>query len=288
MAKKKKNIKSRLIHHYRWMLVDDSTREAKFSMRITILNLLLVFAFLTTLLFGLAYAVLKFSPLKTYFIDETITFDQVKSEKEILRLNEKIIAIEDTLSRNNLFIQHLQKVVSGDLKAAEVDSLMSKSTPVLLDDKSLKASAEDSLFRVQIAQEELESLKNSTTTNNLATLYPPVRGIITGKYSISENHLATDIAAPIGESVKAVTKGIVVFSGWNPDTGNTIILKHDNDVMTMYKHCAKVFKEIGDEVAKGDVIASVGNTGELTTGPHLHFELWIQGHAVDAEEYIEF
>lgn len=288
MAKKKKNIKSRLIHHYRWMLVDDSTREAKFSMRITILNLLLVFAFLTTLLFGLAYAVLKFSPLKTYFIDETITFDQVKSEKEILRLNEKIIAIEDTLNRNNLFIQHLQKVVSGDLKAAEVDSLMSKSTPVLLDDKSLKASAEDSLFRAQIAQEELESLKNSTTTNNLATLYPPVRGIITGKYSISENHLATDIAAPIGESVKAVTKGIVVFSGWNPDTGNTIILKHDNDVMTMYKHCAKVFKEIGDEVAKGDVIASVGNTGELTTGPHLHFELWIQGHAVDAEEYIEF
>lgn len=288
MAKKKKNIKSRLIHHYRWMLVDDSTREAKFSMRITILNLLLVFAFLTTLLFGLAYAVLKFSPLKTYFIDETITFDQVKSEKEILRLNEKIIAIEDTLSRNNLFIQHLQKVVSGDLKAAEVDSLMSKSTSVLLDDKSLKASAEDSLFRAQIAQEELESLKNSTTTNNLATLYPPVRGIITGKYSISENHLATDIAAPIGESVKAVTKGIVVFSGWNPDTGNTIILKHDNDVMTMYKHCAKVFKEIGDEVAKGDVIASVGNTGELTTGPHLHFELWIQGHAVDAEEYIEF
>lgn len=288
MAKKKKNIKSRLIHHYRWMLVDDSTREAKFSMRITILNLLLVFAFLTTLLFGLAYAVLKFSPLKTYFIDETITFDQVKSEKEILRLNEKIIAIEDTLNRNNLFIQHLQKVVSGDLKAAEVDSLMSKSTPVLLDDKSLKASAEDSLFRAQIAQEELESLKNSTTTNNLATLYPPVRGIITGKYSISEKHLATDIAAPIGESVKAVTKGIVVFSGWNPDTGNTIILKHDNDVMTMYKHCAKVFKEIGDEVAKGDVIASVGNTGELTTGPHLHFELWIQGHAVDAEEYIEF
>ena len=288
MAKKKKNIKSRLIHHYRWMLVDDSTREAKFSMRITILNLLLVFAFLTTLLFGLAYAVLKFSPLKTYFIDETITFDQVKSEKEILRLNEKIIAIEDTLSRNNLFIQHLQKVVSGDLKSAEVDSLMSKSTPVLLDDKSLKASAEDSLFRAQIAQEELESLKNTTTTKNLATLYPPVRGIITGKYSISENHLATDIAAPIGESVKAVTKGIVVFSGWNPDTGNTIILKHDNDVMTMYKHCAKVFKEIGDEVAKGDVIASVGNTGELTTGPHLHFELWIQGHAVDAEEYIEF
>ncbi len=288
MAKKKKNIKSRLIHHYRWMLVDDSTRESKFSMRITILNLLLIFAFLTTLLFGLAYVVLKYSPMKSYFVDETITFDQVKSQKEILRLNEKIIAIEDTLSRNNLFLEHLQKVVAGDLKAAEVDSLMSKRTPVLVDDKSLKASAEDSLFRAQIAQEELESLKNTSSSNSLATFYPPVRGIITGKYSISENHLATDIAAPIGESVKAVTKGIVVFSGWNPDTGNTLILKHDNDVMTMYKHCAKVFKEVGDEVGKGDVIASVGNTGELTTGPHLHFELWIQGHAVDAEDYIEF
>lgn len=288
MAKEKKNITSRLIHKYRWMLVDDSTRESKFSLRITILNTLLIFAILSSLLIGSAYLVLKYSPLKSYFTEDTSTFDKIQSQKEILRLNEKIIAIEDTLNRNNLFISHLQGVVSGKIKAAEVDSLMAKKTPVLLDDKSLEASTEDSLFRVQMAQEELEALKNVDNNQEMLTFYPPVRGIVTGKYDIVEKHLATDIAAPIGESVKAIAKGTVVFSEWNPSTGNTIILKHDNDVMSFYKHCAKVFSEVGDEVEKGDVIATVGNSGEHSTGPHLHFELWVQGHAVDAEDYIEF
>jgi len=288
MAKPKKNIKSKLVHHYRWMLVDDLTHESKFSLRINILNILLSIAFVSLFLITAAFLILKYSPLKSYFIQEKSSFDEVKSQKEILRLNEQIIAIEDTLIKNNLYLEHLQKVVSGDIKAAEVDSLMAKSTPVLLDDERLKASAEDSLFRAQMAKEELESLRSTNSAESSTQFYPPVRGIITAKFSITENHLATDIAAPIGESVKTVADGIVVFSDWNPNTGNSIIIKHENDVMSMYKHCSKVYKNVGDEVKKGDVIAAVGNTGELTSGPHLHFELWVQGHAVDAQDYIEF
>lgn len=288
MLKENKNIKSKLVHKYRWMLVDDDSLEAKFSIRINILNVLLIFSILTTILFVSAYLVLKYSPLKTYFIEET-SFDIVQSQREILKLNEQIMAIEDSLNKNTLFLEHLTKVVTGDLKAAEVDSLMSTNVPVLIDESKLRASAEDSIFRAQIAQEELLALTNnngSVQASNM--LYPPVRGIITARFSLTENHLATDIAAPIGESVKAIDDGIVIFSDWNPNTGNSIIIQHKNDLMSMYKHCSKVFKEVGNEVKKGDVIAQVGNTGELTTGPHLHFELWVQGLAVDPEEYIEF
>lgn len=288
MLKEKKNIKSKLVHKYRWMLVDDDSLEAKFSIRINILNVLLIFSILTTILFVSAYLVLKYSPLKTYFIEET-SFDIVQSQREILKLNEQIMAIEDSLNKNTLFLEHLTKVVTGDLKAAEVDSLMSTNVPVLIDESKLRASAEDSIFRAQIAQEELLALTNNNVSVQASNmLYPPVRGIITARFSLTENHLATDIAASIGESVKAIDDGIVIFSDWNPNTGNSIIIQHKNDLMSMYKHCSKVFKEVGNEVKKGDVIAQVGNTGELTTGPHLHFELWVQGLAVDPEEYIEF
>ena len=288
MARPKKNIAKRLIHHYRWMLVDDDTRESKISFRLNMLNTLIFIAIVTLLLVGLGYLVLKYSPLKSYFVEEKQAFNEVQSKKELLQINEKMVALEDSLQRNNLYIEHLQMVVSGKIKAMQVDSLMAKQTPTIIDEEKLQASTEDSLFRAQIAKEELESLQNNESEKTANILYPPVRGVITASYDLTENHLATDIAAQTGESVKTVADGIVLFSEWSPETGNSIIVSHDNEIISMYKHCSKVFKKVGDEVKKGDVIAAVGNTGELTTGPHLHFELWVQGKAVDAEQYIEF
>ena len=287
MQKPKKNIAKKLIHHYRWMIVDEDTHESKISIRLNMLNTLLIGAFLTLLVAGLTFLALKYSPLKSYFIEERAGFDEVKSKKELLQITERVIALEDSLASNTLFLTHLQKVVSGDLQAAEVDSMMAKKI-TQLNDESLKASEEDSLFREQIAKEELEALKNNKPTTNSNFLYPPVRGVITGHFDVTENHLATDIAAKIGEEVKSIANGVVVFADWNPETGNTIIVQHKDEIMSMYKHCSKLFNKVGDEVEKGDVIAAVGNTGELTSGPHLHFELWIQGKAVDAEQFIEF
>lgn len=282
------NIAKRLIHHYRWMIVDEDTHESRVSMRINMLNLLLAGAFLTLLVASLTLLALRYSPLKSYFVEETVNFDAVKSKKELLQLNEKMIALEDSLARNTLFLEHLQKVVSGDLKAAEVRSLMAAKTSPLPSGVDFKASEEDSLFRAQIAKEELEAMKNSPTQTSGNFLYPPVRGVVTGKYDLTENHLATDIAAKIGEEVKVIANGSVVFADWSPDTGNSIIVQHKDEMMSVYKHCSKLFRKVGDEVEKGDVIAAVGNSGELTTGPHLHFELWIQGKLVDAEQYIDF
>lgn len=288
MAKKKKNIAKRLIHHYRWMIVDDDTHESKISIRINMLNFLLTLAFFIMLMIGSAYLVLRYSPLKHYFVEQELSGDELKYKKQLLELNENMIALEDSLAKNELYVEHLRKVVTGDIKAAEVDSLMAKQTPTIEDEALLKPSEKDSLFRVQMAQEELEDLKRTKKVEEIELLFKPVRGIVTSHFDITQNHLATDIAAQEGENIKSIADGVVIFTEWNPDTGNAIIVRHDNEMVAIYKHCSKVFKEIGEQVDKGDVIAEVGNTGELSTGPHLHFELWIKGQAVDAEDYIDF
>lgn len=285
--KKKKNIKHKLIYHYRWLIVDEDTNESKVSFRLNILNFLLLFSlFLTTCFFAI-FLLLKYTPVKEYFLNSSGVNSSIAEHRELLKLNDEMMALEDSLKKNELYLTAISNVISGKFKAAEVDSLLAKQTPVLLDDKKLKASEKDSIFRIEIAKEELEGLKKVTTKEN-QLLFPPVRGIVTSSYDVKTGHLATDIAASKGDDVKTIADGKIVLIDWSPDTGNIIMVQHDNDMISIYKHCSQVFKKVGDEVGRGDVIASVGNGGELTTGPHLHFELWIKGNAVNPEEYIDF
>jgi murein DD-endopeptidase MepM/ murein hydrolase activator NlpD len=104
----------------------------------------------------------------------------------------------------------------------------------------------------------------------------------------SATHPYIDITAPAGTVVKATLDGTVIFAGWNNETGNTIHIQHDGDIVSIYKHNEKLLKKTGDKVTAGSPIALVGNTGELTTGEHLHFELWHKGETVDPALYIKF
>lgn len=286
MASDKKNIRNRLIHHYRWLIVDEDTKVSQFSLRLNMLNFLLFISFLLLFVFALSFLFLKYSPFKDYFIDSP-TESNLVQKKELLELNDKLINLEDSLRANQLYLTAISKVMSGRVKAAEVDSLVAKQSPVLLDDKSLLPTQEDSIFRMRMAKEELEELKAKSHSDN-QLLFPPVRGIITASYDITQHHLATDIAASKGDDIKSIADGKVIFTDWSPDTGNIIMVQHPYEMISIYKHCSQVYKKVGDEVDKGDLIAAVGNGGEFTTGPHLHFELWIQGNAVNAEEYIDF
>ncbi|MGI9525944.1 MAG: M23 family metallopeptidase [Weeksellaceae bacterium] len=288
MTKKKKNIAKSLIHHYRWLIVDEDTKESKVSFRLNILNFLLLIAFLSLFIFGISFLFLKYSPFKDYFIDDTAQRGNNLAEKqELLELNEKLLSLEDSLQVNELYLTAISDVISGKVEVAKVDSLVAKQSPVLLNDKKLYATPEDSIFRMKIAEEELADLKQNSNVDSFL-LFPPVRGIVTASYDITINHLATDIAASKGDDIKSIADGKVIFTDWTPDSGNIIIVLHRDDMISIYKHCLQVFKKAGDEVSKGDLIASIGNGGELTTGPHLHFELWIQGNAVNAEDYIDF
>ena len=117
--------------------------------------------------------------------------------------------------------------------------------------------------------------------------FTPLKGVISNGFNIA-SHPAVDITAPSGSVVKAALDGTVTYAGWSDEYGYTITLQHPGDILTTYKHNRKLSKKVGDKVSAGTAIAIVGNTGSLSNGDHLHFELWYKGEAVDPTMYISF
>ena len=157
----------------------------------------------------------------------------------------------------------------------------------------LSRTKEDSLFRRHVEEEESYSLtfaESQKQQGQPAALdfFTPVKGLVTSSFDKSKGHFATDVVAAPDAPVHSALDGVVVFADWTIETGYVIHIQHDHSLLTVYKHCSRLIKELGDNVKAGDAIAIVGNTGEMTTGPHLHFELWQNGKPRDAEEFINF
>ncbi|QAR31603.1 M23 family metallopeptidase [Ornithobacterium rhinotracheale] len=287
MEKPRKKFRPKLTDHYSVQIQDLNTEETMLSYKLNVLNVLLLVAFFTLFIIGATFVVMRYTPLKSYILPEQNT-PETLYKKQLLELNERLLSIEDSLQHHQRYISSVQAVVGGKIKAEQVDSLMAKQEKIALNSEYLKPTEQDSLFRLQIAQEEMEAITKAKKQIDVPLYFVPAKGVLTAKYDLTEKHLAVDIAAKTGESIKAVEGGDVVLAEWIPETGYTVIIRHPNDVISVYKHASKVFKKTGDVVEKGEVIAEVGNSGEQTTGPHLHFELWVRGKAVDPEEYINF
>lgn len=146
----------------------------------------------------------------------------------------------------------------------------------------------DSILRREVEQNEKYNIFNPSVKRTPISLYPPVKGIISEHQNIEKHHFGIDISLEENSPVKATAEGIVVFAEWTLETGYVLILKHDFNLMSIYKHNLTLLKRQGDHVKRGEVIALTGNTGEYTTGPHLHFELWEDGQALDPEDFFDF
>jgi murein DD-endopeptidase MepM/ murein hydrolase activator NlpD len=158
---------------------------------------------------------------------------------------------------------------------------------------SFLRSSNDSLLRQQVEAEEqfrLSALEDNQVSKNLYDLhfFTPVNGIVTRSFNPGEGHFGIDLVAEPNEVVKAALDGTVTMSTWTLETGYVIQVQHDFELITVYKHNATLFKSVGQKVMAGDAIAIVGNSGELTTGPHLHFELWHDRVPLNPAEYIAF
>jgi len=152
----------------------------------------------------------------------------------------------------------------------------------------LSPSDQDIKLREEVSKEDKYSLFESEKTNSDFSLFPPVKGNITSGYNANEKHYGIDVAVPKDTPIKAASSGTVIFSEWTAETGYVIILKHNNNLLTTYKHNASLTKQQGERVKAGEVIATAGSTGELSTGPHLHFELWRDGYPTDPTNFIDF
>ena len=155
-----------------------------------------------------------------------------------------------------------------------------------------KGTNADSIFQNKLLEEKqnLAISGNSKKLPSIANIhfFTPLRGLITNKFNTKTEHLAVDIVGSLNSRISSVLEGTVIFAGWTMDTGYSIYIQHENNIISAYKHNAELLKEVGDKVKAGDAIAIMGNSGELTTGPHLHFELWHNGTALDPETYIDF
>ena len=152
----------------------------------------------------------------------------------------------------------------------------------------VETNQEDSLLRALVEEEDKYNAFDIQGERFTTVLFPPVKGGLSSAFDINSKHYGVDIVMPENSPVHSISEGVVVFSEWTSATGFVIIIEHLNGLTSIYKHNSSIVKNQGDRVGTGEIIAFTGNTGELTTGPHLHFELWYQGEPVDPQSYIEF
>lgn len=281
MATKKRKLKQKLLDKYRLVILNDNTFEEKISFNLTRLNVFVLFGFSAIALIGLTTLLIAFTPLREYIPGYSST--ELKNKANFL--TEKTDSLEIALRIQETQLNSIRKVLIGDvLSAKPVESIDSTSGKKF---ESLPTSNADSLLRAEVAREDKYNLFEKDKANNFV-LFPPVKGNITEAFNAKEKHYAVDIVVAKGTPVKSVADGTIIFSEWTAETGYVIIVEHANNLLSVYKHNASLNKSQGDLVKSGEVIAFSGAGGKLSTGPHLHFELWSDGYALDPTQFIAF
>ncbi|MGK0386561.1 MAG: murein DD-endopeptidase MepM/ murein hydrolase activator NlpD [Patiriisocius sp.] len=282
--KRSKKIKKKLLHKYRLVVLNEETFEERFSFKLNRLNVFVFSTLFAIFLIAITALIIAFTPLREYIPG----YSSTSLKKKATELSYKTDSLQNIIHINEQYLTSIRKVLSGDLEAVDFnkDSIL-KAAKIDPSNIDFTPSKQDSILREKVAQEDkYNPLLNASEIG--VVFFAPVKGTISDSYNPETKHFAIDVVTVKNAPVKAAANGTVVFAGWTADTGNVIILKHLNNTLTVYKHNASLSKNQGEIVKGGEVIATVGNTGELTTGPHLHFELWREGYPVNPQDYIDF
>jgi murein DD-endopeptidase MepM/ murein hydrolase activator NlpD len=281
--KQKGKLKQKLTDKYRLVVLNEDTFQERFSLKLSLLNVFVLGGVFSFLLILVTTFFITFTPIKEYIPGYSSTDLKIKATELAFQtdsLKRKLDILRD-------FTKALQPILTGEIEAEAIDSV-NLFEKINIQDSLLNATREDSLFREKIESQDRFPIQNNAETNVKIVFFAPLNGSISEGFDSQKNHLAVDIVAKKNTAVKATADGTVIFSGWTTETGYVIILKHAYNYTSVYKHNGNLLKEQGDFVKSGEVIASVGSTGELTTGPHLHFELWSGGYAINPINFIDF
>jgi len=288
MAKTPKNkgkFREKLISKYRLVILNEDTFEEKISFKLTRLNVFILGGLFSVLLIVGTIFLIAFTPLREYIPG----YSSIKLKKEATQLVYKVDSLEQVLKVNNVYIEKIRKLLTGEIADVQFDKdSVLQSIHYDKDTINLEPSAVDLEFRQEVESTDRYSIFNQATKGAEIVFFAPVSGIITDGYNLETKHFAVDIAVEMGTPVKSIADGTVIFAEWTADTGHVIIIEHTGGFISVYKHNSALHKQQGDLVKSGEVIASAGNTGEFSTGPHLHFELWNEGYPVDPTNYIDF
>ncbi len=287
MEKPKIKLIHKLKNKYRIVLINDTTYEEKFSYSLTPINVFIGFSSFLVFFATILIMLIVFTPLREYIPGYTDTQTKHKVEHMVLQTDslEKALNDKESYYRNLLNIMN-DKIDERDTIIVPVDkktSDVSLEKKYLLDEqfkKEFEELAKDN-FSVEGNIEKTPSLENMN-------FFSPVEGIVSNAFDFSNDHFAVDIVTKPNEPVKSVLDGRIVISSWTPETGNILAIQHKNNIISVYKHNSVLLKKVGTFVNAGDAIAIVGNSGELSTGPHLHLEIWENGTPVNPEQFINF
>lgn len=252
-----------------------SLRELK-SFQFSLLGFLLSLLGLILLVFFFCVLLFSVKPIKHFIFG----IDNVESSSAFINLNKQVIELETTLHDQTIYIDGLVNMLNGDNES------INAVNPQEIDLESVVPNTPVPV--VTNMEKDEKAIGLVELRSKLMHLVSPVRGRISAHFNALEDHLGVDIIAPKNSPIVAVNDGVVINSAWTLETGNTISVQHADNIISVYKHNSALLKNEGDYVTAGEAIAIIGNTGEQTTGPHLHFELWYQGTPLDPVQFISF
>jgi len=286
MAKiKKKTIKKKLLDKYRLVILNEHTFEERLSFKLTRLNVFVLISLSSILLVVFTFLLIAFTPLKEYIPG----YASSALKKKAMRLSFKTDSLQQVITLNEKYYASIKKVLKGDVSTTSInkDSIIA-SAKLDISDVDLNPIKEDSILREKVRKEDTFNVFESASSSTNFVLFPPVNGTVSEPYSLEDKHYALDLVVKENTPIKATADGTVIFSEWTVSTGYVIVLAHSSNLISVYKHNASLTKTQGELVKAGEVIATSGNTGELSTGPHLHFELWNDGYPINPSNFIDF
>lgn len=286
--KPKKTLSNWLTTRYQLIIRNEENFAEKTSLGFTYSKVILFSVILFTGLFVLSLFMSK-TILARWFDPK---HEQAVLNQELERLGRKVDSLAIEVDRKERFIADIQRVLSGDTSNfKDPAQLLKGESQSLTKPANLKATPSDSTFRKEFENSSMAviALTNVKYRELQETFfYSPVAGFISDVYDVKKGHMGVDIVSRANEPVKCIADGTVIFSSWTQDSGYVIMVQHRGNLISVYKHNAQLLKKVGTFVNGGEIVSIVGNSGELTNGPHLHFELWYNGNSLNPEEFVTF
>jgi murein DD-endopeptidase MepM/ murein hydrolase activator NlpD len=291
MAKENKETESKLRKKYHLVVYNNETYEEKANFKFTLLAFLNIVIFSSVLLIVLVTYLIAFTPLREYIPGYT----DVSLNRRVYEMERRADSMELVFKQKDLYINNLKRIIMGDdFETDSVNSLLTASSNANFNNIADKKSKEDSLFRVEYESEtrnnlfKHEIISDIPAEYKLVAFFSPMTGVVTSHFNREEKHFGIDIVADNNSVIKATSDGTVIYSDWTVENGYCIGIQHNGNLFSVYKHNAVLLKDDGDFVSAGEPIAIYGNSGSLSTGPHLHFEIWYNGTPLNPEDYISF
>ena len=281
--KEKKPLKERLLNKYRLVILNEETYEERLSYRLNRLNIFLLTAFMALIIVTTTICLIAFTSIKEYIPGYDSTALRTVAAQNI----EKLDSLTFVMEKNQDFINSIGSVILGEATEEEFkkETVINRAD---ISDLDFKTNLEDSLLRRIVEKEDRFNVLESASSKVKFVLFSPIYGEVTSAFDFGIKHLGTDIAASTNTPVKAVADGTIVLAEWTVETGFVVVVEHSFGLTSIYKHNSSGLISQGELVKAGQVLALSGNTGELSTGPHLHFELWRDGSPTNPEDYISF